>query len=184
MVIKENSKDLKFGDYTVHPEVQKLLVEQLSNELYNKLLYESFANYFSLEGLSELERYYRDRANEEELHYQWIKKFLAENDCEYEHPGVNDISEAPKDRIEPFEMTLDAEIETTEDIYRIVEKAQECKDHITYQWLMSDDTTNGALVKEQMEELSTSRQALDLASGNDSWIVKAEAIYKFYKQNS
>lgn len=181
MVIKEGNKESKFGDYVVHPEVQKLLVNQLSNELYNKLMYESFASFFALKGFSELERYYKDRAKEEELHYQWIKNFLTTNDCDFEHPGVDDVDEDVKELVDPFEITLDAEIETTEDIYKIVDKALECKDYITYQWLMSDDEVNGALVKEQMEEMATSRQALDIANSDAPWIIKAESIYKFYK---
>lgn len=178
MVVKENKKEQRFDDYVIHPDVQNLLVDQLSAELYNKFLYEHFANYFALQGFSDLERYYRKRADEEETHYQWIKKFLADNDCCYQHPGANDVEEMIEDMIDPFEMTVDAENETTELIYKIVDKALETKDHITYQWLMSDSETSGCLVKEQAEEMSVSRQALDLANGDDSWIVKAAAINK------
>lgn len=176
MVIEKNKKEQKFDKYVIHPDVQNLLIEQLSAELYNKLLYEHFANYFALEGYGDLERYYRHRANEEETHYQWIKKFLSDNDCEYDHPGVNDVEETIDNIVTPFELTVDVENETTELIYKIVEKTQEVKDFITYQWLMSDNESTGCLVKEQAEEMSVSRQALTLAQSEDSWILKAKAI--------
>lgn len=174
---KENKSKQKFEDFTIHPEVQALLVDQISAELYNKLLYEHFANYFALQGYVELERYYRQRANEEETHYQWIKKFLSDNDCVYDHPGVDDIEEPINNMILPFEITVDAENETTELIYKIVEKALAVKDFISYQWLMSDSTTTGCLVKEQMEEMAVSRQALAIASSEDPWLIKASAIH-------
>ena len=43
----------------ISPEIGKLLVSQISHELKNHALYLSYANYFSVEGIIDIEEYYR-----------------------------------------------------------------------------------------------------------------------------
>lgn len=182
MILKEN-KETKtdLWSCSIHPSVGNMLVDQLSNELYNKLLYESFANFFAEKGFSLLETYYRKRASEEELHYQWIKHFLSENDYSYSHPGVDDVEETPKNLIDPFRMTLEAEVETTEQINAILDKAEEVKDRVTQQWLLSDSEASGCLIKEQAEEMNISRAILTIAENEENnWFNKEQAIFRTY----
>lgn len=171
--------------FSIPKSVQDLLVKQLAHELYNKFLYESFANFYNLKGLVVLEKYYRARANEEEHHYQWIKNYLAENDCEYQHPTPDEISEKweNNDLIKPFELTVEKENETTEQIYAIVDEAIKEKDYITLQWLMSDNAETGCLVKEQLEEMTLSRTVLDIAKMEGSWLRKEKSIMNIYNND-
>lgn len=184
MILKTNEKSgLNMHKSNIHPEVGQLLVEQMANELYNKMLYEEFASFYAEHGLVHLENYFHLRAEEEENHYQWIKTFLTNSDYTYSHPEVDKLSEEYKELKDPFQISLDVEIETTEDIYDIYDKAVEEKDWITVQWLMSDDSTYGNLIKEQAEEMSLSRTVLEIANMEDSWLTKERAIMNVYKSH-
>lgn len=181
MILKTNEKSgLDMHKSNIHPEVGQLLVEQMANELYNKMLYEEFASFYAEHGLVHLEKYFHSRAEEEEEHYQWIKKFLTDSDYTYSHPEVDKIIENYKDLKEPFQISMDVEVTTTEDIYAIYDRAVEEKDWITVQWLMSDDSTYGNLIKEQAEEMSLSRTVLEIAEMEDGWLNKERAIANIY----
>ena len=158
---------------TISDSVGKLLVEQISNELYNHNLYRTFANFFALEGIVDLEKYYIKRAEEEYLHHKWIVDRLNEADYDFKYPCVEAIEVTFEDYIDPFKQTVLKEIETTELIYAIVDATMEEKDWQTFKWLQE------LLVSEQHEEESTSRTALDIISQNDdsSIFTKAERIY-------
>ena len=72
--------------------------------------------------------------------------------------------------------TVDVEIETTEMIYDMADKARELGDHIFLQWLYRD----GLLVAEQSEEMSLSRKALAIMKQDDSILAKQDAIMDLY----
>ena len=59
--------------------------------------------------------------------------------------------------VDPFKMTVDLEIETTQMIYEIVDQAAAECDWATFNWLLGHDETTGRLVEEQREEESISR---------------------------
>ena len=120
-----------------------------------------------------LEKYYIKRAEEEYLHHKWIVDRLNEADFDFTYPGVDPIEVTFEDYVDPFKQTVLKEIETTELIYAIVDATMEEKDWQTFHWLQE------LLVKEQHEEESTSRTALDIISQSDdsSIFTKAEKIY-------
>ena len=163
-------------------EIIDMLVEQMSSELANHSLYMTFANYFAVEGLVKLETYFIRRAKEEYLHHEWIYKYLTENDAIFQYPAIEQTEVEITDRTTPFELSVDREVETTQSINTIVEKAMEIKDWATFQWLNGDSKEDGMLVKEQVEEESTSRTALEIAKMDGSWLRKASAILSFYKK--
>ena len=73
-------------------------------------------------------------------------------------------------------MTVEKEIETTELINKIADKAFEEKDWQTLTWLQEK------LIPEQHEEESTSRTALDIMMLEDTSILKrASRVYKLLK---
>lgn len=158
---------------TISDNVEKLLINQISHELYNHNLYNTFANYFSTKGITDLEKYYRERAKEEYIHHQWIFDRLCEADCDFEYPSVDKITESFNDEIEPFKLTVLKEIETTELINKIMDSAMEEKDWQTVTWLQSK------LIPEQHEEESTSRTALNIISNKEENIfTRAKHIYE------
>jgi ferritin len=154
----------------------KLLVEQISHELYNHSLYRTFANYFAVQGLDDLETYYIGRAEEEIDHHRWIVDRLNYAHVEYKYPSIDAVEVEIKDNVDTFVQTLDKEIETTELIYNIVNSAQEENDWETFNWLQ--DT----LVDEQTEEEHISRKYLKVAEQEDvDWLTKADNILADYQ---
>jgi len=155
----------------ISPELGQLFVSQISHELNNHNLYMSFANYFGIEGLTDLETYYRKRAHEEYIHYSWIMDYLTNGDYRFEHPLISGVIEKPNDYLFPFSATVKREIETTQLIYKIYELANEQKDFMTASWLYEK------LIKEQIEEENTSRMAESIAQQDTTnWFSKAESI--------
>lgn len=166
---------------TLDESIIELLVKQLQHELYNKSLYYSMANFYDTDGLPLLGKYYRLRAEEEELHHKWIFEYLCYNDANFQYPSIPSIEDVDiSDRKTPFEKTVDQEIKTTLMINKIVEKALELKDWATFNWLMGKGPVEGNLVTEQSEEESISRTICDMANENTPWLNKQKAIYEFY----
>lgn len=159
----------------VSTEVGNLLVTQLAHELKNFNLYMSFANYFGVEGISDLEHYYRKRAEEEMLHHQWIMDYLTEADFKFVYPQIDHNTEIFEDYVTPFRLTVEREILTTQMLYRIYEKTQLEKDLMTKIWLYEH------LVKEQIEEENTSRMALTIMEEDSDIYIKADNVCDLLK---
>ena len=155
----------------LNPKLGELLVKQLGHELKNYNLYMSFANFFAIEGISDLEEYYRKRANEEKNHHQWIMDYLTDADVQFVYPSIDKNTEVISDYITPFKQTVDREIQTTEMIYKIREAAMAEKDFMTVSWL------SGKLIKEQIEEENTSRDALDIMEQESDLYLRAERVH-------
>lgn len=177
VAIKENRTG------TLSEKMVELLIRQLKHELYNHNLYRTFANYFGVKGFAVLEKYYIERAEEEKHHHDWIINYLGETDSNVKYPAIPEIEEEWDDMVKPFQITVDAEIKTTQMIYEMVDQASQEKDWGTYMWLLSENDDWGMLVKEQVEEESTSRTALDIAEGEGSWYRKEKSIYDMYKKD-
>lgn len=160
--------------------IVEMLVKQLGCEIANHNLYKTFANYFATEGLNKLEAYWNGRANEELVHHNWIYNYLTENDALFQYPPIPAINVEIKDRVSPFEATVDREIETTLGIQKIVKQAFDEGDWLTFQWLNGESHETGMLLKEQSEEEATSRTALDIAKEEGSWLRKEKSILSFY----
>ena len=166
---------------TIDESLAEMLVTQLGKELSNKHLYATFANFFETEGLPLLGEYFRKRSAEEELHHKWIFEYLCYNDVCFQYPAVGSINVDVKNRVEPFLLTVDKEIETTMGINKIYEKAVELKDWATAGWLMGNGPIDGKLIPEQIEEESVSRTIADMAQEeNASWLIKQHSIFSFY----
>jgi ferritin len=134
-------------------ELADLMVKQIAHELKNHNLYRSMANYFSVEGIRDLEDYFNKRAHEEYNHHEWLSHFLSEADVKYVYPAVDMNEEKFTDYVTPFTQTVDREIQTTQMLYAIFEQATSEKDHMTASWLYDK------LIKEQIEEENVSRMA-------------------------
>ena len=159
----------------ISSELSSLLVKQLAHELKNYSLYMSFANLFGIEGISDLESYYRKRASEELLHHQWIMDYLTDADVKFMYPSIDKNTETADDYVTPFKQTIDREIQTTEMIYKIYEAAMAEKDFMTASWLSEK------LIKEQIEEENTSRAALDIMEQDSDLYLRAEKVHDLLK---
>lgn len=162
-------------------KIQELLVRQLKHELQNHNIYMNFANYFGTRGLTKLEQYFVERANEEYLHHTWIRKYLNENDVEFVNPVIDSFDEKIDDMLMPFEATVELENYTTELIHEITDQAFDERDWLTFSWLTGNDKNKGMLLVEQVEEMSISRTVNDIAHSEESWLVKEKSILYAYE---
>ena len=157
----------------VSDKMGEVLITQMGNELYNHFLYLAMANFFALEGVVDLETYYRKRSHEEHNHFMWIYDYLCECDYDIKIPTVEKITEEIDDYIDIFKETVNAEVKTSDDIDAIYDLAVEEKDHHTRQWL------DQKLIPEQHEEETTSRTDLDIILMSDvNILTRASKILK------
>lgn len=169
------NKAMEQRDCRISNPVRRLLIEQISHELYNHNLYRTFANFYGVRGLPKLEEYYIKRAEEEKVHHDWIINYLNEVDAPVSYPSVPEVTEKPENLFQPFDMTVAKEVETTKLINDISDLAIEEKDWQTFHWL------DKLLVSEQIEEESLSRTVRDMANMDASWLVKQDSILDFYE---
>lgn len=155
----------------ISPEVGELLTKQVAHEIKNYILYSSFQNYFSKEGIDDLAEYYQHRAKEERLHHEWIREFCNNADFRLIYPAVEMNAEQEiKSFMDPFEATIAREIETTDMLYKIHELALSQKDYMTASWLYEK------LIKEQIEEESISRMAASIMETDGDIFNKADKV--------
>lgn len=173
-------KGLKRRICAISDKMVELLLRQLQHELYNHNLYRSFANFYGINGLTVLEAYYIKRAEEEKLHHDWIIGYLSYNDAAVVYPEIPAIKEEWEDLVEPFRLTVDKEIETTNLIKEMVDASISEKDWFTYTWLFGNSPIAGKLLPEQIEEESVSRTILDIAESDGSWLRKEKSIMNAY----
>ena len=155
----------------ISPTVGELLVKQIAHELKNRNLYLTYANYFSVEGIVDLEKYYRHRAEEENNHHQWIMDYLSDGDYKFIYPTVEQNAEKFEDYATPFKQTVDREILTTQMLYAIYELALSEKDYMTASWLYEK------LIKEQIEEENVSRMAVTIIEEESDIYLRADKVY-------
>ncbi len=154
----------------ISPTLSELLVKQIAHELKNRNLYLSYANFFSVEGIVDLEKYYRKRAEEENNHHQWIMDYLSDGDCKFIYPAIEQNAEKYEDYITPFKQTIDREILTTQMLYAIYEAAIDEKDFMMSSWLYEK------LIKEQIEEENVSRMARTIMEETSDVYLRADKV--------
>jgi ferritin len=147
-------------------KMQELLNQQLKDELYNHNLYKTMENFFEVEGIDDLKEYYRKRAAEELEHFGWVFSYMGYQDAFIDIPPIEKIKQSVSETIKIFEDTVDVEIKTTASIKRIYDQAVLEGDGFTRIWL------DEKLYKEQTEEESTSRTALDIIKLKDTPILE------------
>lgn len=157
----------------ISDSVGQLLTKQVAHEIKNYILYSSFMNYFSLQGLDDLADYYEKRAHEEKLHHEWIREYCNNADYRLIYPAVEMNPEQEiKSYTDPFDATIEREIETTNMLYVIYDTAKEEGDQMTASWLYEK------LIKEQIEEESVSRMAASIMEQSGDIFNKAKKVLK------
>lgn len=154
----------------ISENLTKLLVKQLAHELKNYNLYKQFANYYEVAGVGKLGEYYNKRADEELEHHNWVFDYLTAGDIKFQYPAIEANNVAVKNHLEPFQLTVDREIETTNLIYDLYEAAKAEKDYMTMIWIEKP------LLFEQIEEENTSRAALGIMEEDANIFSKAGRI--------
>ena len=146
------------------------MVKQIAHELKNFALYRSYANYFSVEGILDLETYYRKRAHEEYNHHEWLSDFLYEADFKFMYPAVEFNTERVTNYLDSFVQTVDREILTTQMLYAIYKQCESEEDIMTCSWLYEK------LIKEQVEEENISRMARTIMEETSDIYLRADKV--------
>jgi ferritin len=154
----------------ISPTLAELLVKQIAYELKNHNLYLSYANYFSVEGIVDLEKYYRKRAVRKNNHHQLIMNYLSNGDFKFTYPAVEENTEKYDDYVTPFKQTIDREILTTQMLYTIYDTAISEKDFMMGSWLYEK------LIREQIEEENISRMARTIMEETSDIYLRAEKV--------
>lgn len=164
----------------ISDEMSLLLCTQLQSELANHNLYNTFATYYGSKGLYKLVEYWKGRASEEYIHHQWIFNYLIQCNVYFEYPEIPITKTEIEDLIDPFNFTVDREIETTGGINNIMNKAMSEGDWLTVAFLLGNGTVEGKLIPEQSEEMKLSMDVLNIAKQDTDWMTKQESIYNLY----
>ena len=171
----------KMRKFLISDKMIELLNNQLQDELINHNLYCTFALFYQSRGLFKLEDYFMKRADEEMLHHKWIFGYLAYCGVPLQYPEIPAINiDEVRDLIEPFKMTQDKEIETTQTINEIAKQCLAEGDFGTLAWLNGTGAVEGKLIPEQTEEMSISNDVYEIACIEGSWLTREKRILEYY----
>jgi ferritin len=152
----------------LHPDIAKLLNEQINKELYSSYLYLAFSNYYADRNLTGFENWFFVQAQEERDHALLFRRYLLnEGEC-----VTFDAVQAPEPQtFDSFKAPLDASLEherfITDSINKIYTVASAHQDYRTLQVL-------NWFVKEQGEE---EKNADDLIRKFDLFGADPKSLY-------
>ncbi|MBQ3055217.1 MAG: ferritin [Oscillospiraceae bacterium] len=129
----------------LHPNVSRLLNEQITKELYSAYLYLDFSVYYEAEGLDGFANWYMIQAQEERDHAMLFLKYLQQNGEKVTLGAVDAPDKELKSLMDPLKAGLEHERYVTSLINDIYAAAYAEKDFRTMQFL-------DWFVKEQLEE--------------------------------
>lgn len=129
--------------------------QQVGNEMGASLLYVSIAAYFDSEGLEQLAAFFYRQAEEEREHAMRFVKYVVDAGGRIEVPAIPAPASEFASAEAAVERALTSEQRVTEQIYALVEIAQNDHDHIAQRFL-------DWFVNEQFEEVSTMNALLSV----------------------
>lgn len=137
----------------IKPEMESAINEQVGREFGASLQYVNIATYFDGEDLPQLAAFFYRQADEENMHAMKFTHYIVDAGGQVRIPAV----EAPKHTFnsaeEAVKLSLDWEMEVTNQINQLMDLAIEQKDHIAQDFLRW-------FVNEQLEEVSTMQTLL------------------------
>ncbi len=132
----------------ISKKINEAINHQIGNEFGASLQYVAIAVHFDTRALPQLAAHFYKQAEEERDHAMRFVKFLVDTDADVKIPSVT----APKMKFstaeEAVKLSLDWELEVTEQIHKLVELAKKESNYTT-------DTFLQWFVKEQLEEVSS-----------------------------
>ncbi len=135
-------------------EIAAQLNKQINAELYSAYFYLSMSAYFESLGLPGFAQWMKAQAKEELGHAIRIYDYVFERGGKVELDRIEKPKQDFQSPLKAFEAVYLHEVGVTESIYKLVEIAQEEKDHATYQFLQW-------FVEEQVEEEATTKAIVD-----------------------
>lgn len=152
----------------ISKKINDAINQQIGNEFGASLQYVAIATHFDCDALPQLAAHFYQQADEERDHAMRFVKFLVETDANVVIPAVK----APKVKFasaeEAVKMSLDWELEVTDQIHKLVELAKKEMNYTTDNFLQW-------FVKEQLEEVSSMDNLLKvLQRAGESGLLRVE----------
>lgn len=137
----------------IKSELEKAINAQVGREFGASLQYVNIAAYFDGEDLPQLAAFFYNQADEERMHAMKFAHYIVDAGGQVRIPAV----EAPKNEFknaeEAVQLSLDWEMEVTNQVNKLMDLAIEQNDHIAQDFLRW-------FVNEQLEEVSTMQTLL------------------------
>ncbi len=152
----------------ISKKINDAINQQIGNEFGASLQYVAIATHFDSRALPQLAAHFYQQAEEERDHAMRFVKFLVDTDAEVRIPAIP----APKGKFataeEGVKLSLDWELEVTEQIHHLVDMAKKENNYTT-------DTFLQWFVKEQLEEVSSMDNLLKVVRlAGESNLLRAE----------
>lgn len=135
-------------DVMIPPSIVDMLIARMGNETKTSLIYKDMAAFFDALNLNGFADYFNRESKGEEKHARLIKQYLADKQAEYRQPV---ISYAPQHYDSPMDVMdayINAEKQTTSDLYDIADAALKSGDWATVSWLTAPDINDKGHVVE------------------------------------
>jgi len=161
----------------LHPNVSKLLNDQINKEMFSAYLYLDMANYYINKGLTGFANWFNVQAREEMDHAIFFIQYLQNNDHEVVLEAIDKPSRSYQEFDEPLKEALNHEHLVTASIHAIYKEAEKNNDYRTTTFL-------NWFVKEQGEE---EKNANDLIvkyawAKNNLFLLDKELLARVYVQ--
>jgi len=157
----------------LHPNVSKLLNEQITKELYSAYLYLDFSVYYESEGLDGFANWYMIQAQEERDHAMLFLKYLQMNGEKATLGAIDAPDKELSSLMDPLKAGLEHEQYVTSLINEIYAAAYAEKDFRTMQFL-------DWFVKEQLEEEKNAEdmiKKMELFGGDSKGLYSLDSEY-------
>ena len=132
----------------ISKKINDAINQQIGNEFGAFLQYVAIAAHFDEEALPQLAAHFYRQAEEERDHAMRFVKFLVETDGEVVIPPVKGPKNKFSSAEEAVQLSLDWEVEVTQQIHKLVDLAKKEVNYTTDNFLQW-------FVKEQLEEVSS-----------------------------
>jgi ferritin len=137
----------------------------MGNEIKTSVIYKDMASFFDALNLNGFAAYFTEESQGENHHSELIEQYLADKQAQYTAPDVAYTHQKFPNVLALLKAYVEAEQQTTSDLYDIVSASLAAADFATFSWLTAPDTneaseiTSYALVPFQKIEL---KNAYDL----------------------
>jgi ferritin len=164
----------------LNPKIEKLMNEQIRNELYSAYLYMAFAAWLAKKGLNGYAHWFRIQAQEETDHAKIFMYYIIATDGRVHFLAIDEPVFEYDSVAALLQMNLDHEQKVTALIYNIAKVAQDEQDYKTVEMLKW-------LISEQVEEENNAtnniqRYALFGADGKGLYMLDTEMNARLYVQ--
>jgi ferritin len=137
-------------------KVEKLMNEQIVNELYSAYLYLAMSAYFDLNNLKGMAHWMRCQAQEEEVHAMKFYKHIVERCGRVDLGKIDAPPKEWKSALDAFKAAYDHEVKVTNLINKIVEASDSSNDYASrglLQWFTNEQIEEEAQTDEIVKQL-------------------------------